>query len=279
MHKLLPFTSSKMVNIDLTYPFDENTVYWPTEQLGKFKFTSKHAEVNTSFETYYEANRFSAAEHGGTHLDAPRHFVHGKLGVADISLEKLIGRLFLVDVSSEVDKNKDFLIMQEHIEQAETSLKRKVDDHIVLFYTGFSKHYPDLNKYLGTNTTNTSMLRFPGLHPDAATWLTERRKVKSVGIDTASIDYGQSSKFLAHRILFSHNVPAFENVNLKEITKLKSVNKVMIYALPMMIKNGSGAPLRIVASYDDDTTQVSQGVRLGVSIWVFLLLVFLQLQC
>lgn len=134
---LLPFASSKMVNIDLTYPFDENTVYWPTEQkLRKFKFTSKHAEVNTSFETYYEANRFSAAEHGGTHLDAPRHFVHGKLGVANISLEKLIGRLFLVDVSLEVDKNKDFLIMPEHIEQAETSLKRKVDDHIVLFYTG-----------------------------------------------------------------------------------------------------------------------------------------------
>lgn len=52
----------------------------------------------------------------------------------------------------------------------------------------------------------------------------------------------------------------------------------MIYALPMMIKDGSGAPLRIVASYDDDTTEVSQGVRLGVSIWALLLLVFLQLQ-
>ncbi len=55
-------------------------------------------------------------------------------------------------------------------------------------------------------------LHFPGLHQDAATWLVEQRKVKAVGIDTASIDYGQSTGFEAHRVLCGRNIPVFENL-------------------------------------------------------------------
>ena len=56
-------------------------------------------------------------------------------------------------------------------------------------------------------------LHFPGLDPDAARWLAETRQVKAVGLDTASIDYGQSTLFEAHRILYEHNIPAFENLD------------------------------------------------------------------
>jgi kynurenine formamidase len=55
-------------------------------------------------------------------------------------------------------------------------------------------------------------LHFPGLHPDAAKWLAETRKVKAVGLDTASIDYGQSTLYESHRILYDRNIPAFENL-------------------------------------------------------------------
>ena len=46
------------------------------------------------------------------------------------------------------------------------------------FLTGWSSKWPDLNEYFGTNTTNTSILHFPGLHPDAAKWLVNNRKVE-----------------------------------------------------------------------------------------------------
>jgi kynurenine formamidase len=86
-------------------------------------------------------------------------------------------------------------------------------------------------------------LHFPGIDSTAATWLI-KRKVKAVGIDTPSIDYGQSTDFMTHRLLFAEGIPAFENVtSLDQLPPTGS----MVVALPMKIKNGSGGPLRVVA--------------------------------
>jgi kynurenine formamidase len=119
---------------------------------------------------------------------------------------------------------------------------------IVLLRTGFGKFYPDRKKYLGTQERGAeavAKLHFPGLHPDAARWLITKRSIKAIGLDTASIDYGQSTLFESHRILFEKNIPALENVaNLDRLP----VKRFTIIALPMKIKGGSGGPLRIVAS-------------------------------
>jgi len=50
--------------------------------------------------------------------------------------------------------------------------------------------------------------------------------------------------FESHQILFEKNVPAFENV--ANLTELPATG-AWVFALPMKIKGGSGAPLRIVA--------------------------------
>ena len=67
---------------------------------------------------------------------------------------------------------------------------------------------------------------------------------KNPDYHTASIDYGQSSLFESHRILFAKNIPAFENV--AALDQLPPTGAYII-ALPMKIKGGSGGPLRIVA--------------------------------
>lgn len=87
-------------------------------------------------------------------------------------------------------------------------------------------------------------MHFPGLHPDAARWLVKERSIKAVGLDTASIDYGQSTLFESHCLLMEKNTPAFENV--AALDKLPATGAYVI-ALPMKIKGGSGGPLRIVA--------------------------------
>ena len=87
-------------------------------------------------------------------------------------------------------------------------------------------------------------MHFPGLHQDAAKWLIENRKIKAIGLDTQSIDYGQSIFFETHRILCNYNIPFFENVaNLDKFPMSGS----SVIALPMKIKEGSGAPLRLIA--------------------------------
>ena len=70
------------------------------------------------------------------------------------------------------------------------------------------------------------------------------RPVKAIGIDTASIDYGQSTLYESHRILYDSNIPAFENMTALERLPARGAN---VIALPMKIAGGSGAPLRAIA--------------------------------
>ena len=91
-------------------------------------------------------------------------------------------------------------------------------------------------------------LHFPGLHPEAAKWLVENRKINAVGIDTASIDHGQSTHFETHQALCTHNVPGFENVANLDLLPAEGA---LVMALPMKIAGGSGGPLRIVAWVGD----------------------------
>jgi kynurenine formamidase len=115
--------------------------------------------------------------------------------------------------------------------------------------TGFGRHYPDRKKYLGTDERGAdavAKLHFPGLHAEAARWLIQNRSIKSVGLDTASVDYGQSTLFESHRILSERNIPAFENVaNLDQLP----AKGFTVIALPMKIQDGSGGPLRIIAIF------------------------------
>jgi kynurenine formamidase len=92
-------------------------------------------------------------------------------------------------------------------------------------------------------------LHFPGISPEAATWLVKTKKAKAVGLDTPSLDYGQSKDFMTHRILLGANIPGFENVANLDQLPYKGFE---IIALPMKIGGGSGAPLRIAASILED---------------------------
>lgn len=230
--------------VDLTYPFDENTIYWPTEK--DFNLKSEFRGM-TDKGYYYEANRFDGAEHGGTHLDAPVHFAQGMHSVDEIPIQQLVGPGYLVDVTEKALKNPDYQIFVEDLLEWEKKHGKIPQDSIVLLRTGYGKFWPDRVKYMGTSDRGKEAvknLHFPGLHPGAARWLVENRKIKAVGIDTPSIDFGQSENFLTHQTLFKGNVPAMENV--ASLEKLPQRDFILI-ALPMKIAGGSGAPTRIIA--------------------------------
>ena len=231
--------------IDLSYAFDATTVYWPTAE--PFQLETDF-EGTTAQGYFYSAYRYRAAEHGGTHLDAPVHFAKGRRSVDQIPLEQLMGPGVLIDVTRQCATNADYLIGISDIQNWEKRYGRIPAGSIVLLRTGFGKYYPDRKKYLGTDERGAGAvpkLHFPGLDPKAATWLTQNRSIKAIGLDTASIDFGQSTLFESHRILFDKNIPAFENVaNLDQLP----VKGFSIVALPMKIKGGSGGPLRIVAT-------------------------------
>ena len=231
--------------IDLTYPFDSKTIYWPTDTQG-FKLDTV-AFGHTENDYFYSAFSFCSAEHGGTHLDAPIHFAEGRKTVDALAPEQLIGKAVVVDVSDRALKDADYLVSKQDLMNWEAEHGTLPDASILLLRTGYGQFWGDRQRYLGTSLTGPEAipsLHFPGLDPAAADWLTKSRNIKAVGLDTPSIDYGQSSLFETHRILFAGNIPAFENLaNLEKIP----VSGAWIFALPMSIAGGSGAPLRAVA--------------------------------
>ncbi|KAI8480407.1 hypothetical protein Bbelb_418650 [Branchiostoma belcheri] len=170
-------------------------------------------------------------------MDAPVHFND------DIPVERLMGPAAVVDVSPKAAADADYLVTTEDFQLWEEKHGKIPDGCLLFVKTGWGKFWPDEFLYLGTDTRNTSLLHFPGLHPDGARWLVQNRGMHAVGIDTASIDYGLSTVYEAHQALFGNNIPMFENVaNLDQLPAVGSV----VFALPMKIRGGSGGPARIV---------------------------------
>jgi kynurenine formamidase len=229
--------------VDLTHSFGPDTVVWPTEQ--DFKLILQHAE-DTEGGYYYASNRMEMPEHGGTHIDAPIHFSKGKQTLDQIPVERLIGVGIRLDLTEQCARDRDYLVAISDIERWEAEHDRIPNDSIVLLNTGYAKFWPSRKDYLGTELRGQEGVRalhFPGLHPEAAAWLVRERQVKAVGIDTASIDYGQSTKFETHVALLSHNVPVFENLADLHDLPDRGFN---VIALPMKIAGGTGGPLRII---------------------------------
>ncbi|GIW94759.1 MAG: cyclase [Pirellulaceae bacterium] len=230
--------------VDLAHPFDDQTIYWPTET-GFQLLRGPAGRTEKGY--FYSANRFAAPEHGGTHIDAPIHFFEGRQTVDQVPLGRLLGEAAVVDVTEKARRDRDYQISVADLRGWEERHGRSLDGRIVLLRTGWARFWPDRERYLGTAKRGAEALaelHFPGLAPAAARWLVENRAVKAVGIDTASIDFGPSDRFEAHVTLFEHNVPVFENV--ADMSELPESGAVVI-ALPMKIAAGSGGPLRIVA--------------------------------
>lgn len=230
--------------VDLSHGFSEKTVYWPTAK--PFSLDVVSAE-RTPAGFYYAANDFTTSEHGGTHLDAPRHFAEGRHTTDQVPLDDLIGPAVVVDVEAKARENADYRLDRAALEEWERTHGRIPDRSIVLVRTGWSSRWPDKARYLGTTKTGTAgvaELHFPGIDSSAARWLAAERRVRAVGIDTPSIDYGQSKTFDTHVALLGENIPAFENV--AALDRLPPTGAFVV-ALPMKIEGGSGGPLRIVA--------------------------------
>jgi kynurenine formamidase len=241
-----PFSSGHWV--DLSYSFSGKTPYWPTAESFVLD-TAFEGITETGY--YYSAYNFKAAEHGGTHMDAPVHFAQGKWTTDAVPLENLTGSAVMVDISAQCAANRDYQLVVADLEAWEKSHGTIPDGAILIIKTGFGKFYPDAEKYMGTaerGPAAVAKLHFPGIHPDAAQWLVKNRKVKAVGLDTPSLDFGQTADFKTHQVLNGSNICGFENMaNLEALP----VSGAYIVALPMKIEGGSGAPLRVIAWVED----------------------------
>jgi len=228
--------------IDLTYSFDEHTIYWPTAKPFHLDIVSA---AKTAGGFWYAANNVCLAEHGGTHMDAPIHFSEGKRAADEVPVQQLIGPAAVIDVHEQVNKDADYRLTVDDIRAWEKKYGRLPKGAIVLMFSGWGERWPDKKRVLGTDKPgDTENLHFPGFSREAADFLVSQREIDAVGIDTPSIDYGQSQDFIVHQIINGANKPGLENI--ANLEKLPAKGATLI-ALPMKIAKGSGGPARIIA--------------------------------
>ncbi len=229
--------------VDLTHPFNADTLYWPTSPGGFELRELAHGHTEGGY--FYAANAFCAPEHGGTHLDAPIHFHEDGQTTDQIPLERLIGPAIVIDVSARADADSDYRLTPEDVLEFESRHGTIAPGTLVLLRTGWSRHWGDRGAYFGDDTPgDASNLSFPSYGEEAARLLVEERGVATLGVDVASIDPGRSTDFMVHRIAAASNVPGLEN--LTNLDRLPATGALVI-ALPMTIEGGSGGPVRVVA--------------------------------
>lgn len=229
--------------VDLTHPFNAQTLFWPTSP-STFQLQVL-AQGQTEGGYFYAANAFCTPEHGGTHLDAPIHFAEDRHTTDQVPLTQLMGPAVVIDITAQAANDSDYRLTREDVLAFEEAHGTIAPGTIVLLRTDWSQRWPDRLRYLGDDTPgDASRLHFPSFGAEAARLLVEERQVGVLGADVASIDYGQSTDFMVHRIAAARNVPGLEN--LTNLARLPATGATVI-ALPMHIEGGSGGPVRVIA--------------------------------
>lgn len=239
------FAATKSAFIDLTFPFSEESIYWPTDKPFTPTVVFKGKADGGS---WYASNQYAASEHGGTHADAPIHFFEQGRTIGEIPLQEWIGPAAKIDVTQKALANRDYQLTVEDILAWEEKHDRIPLGAWVIMQSGIDgRFYPDRKEVLGTEKNGkeaVAELHFPGFSAEAVAFLLAKRTITGIAIDTPSIDPGTSKDFKVHRELCEAQKLALENIaNLEKIPE----SGAMLYVIPMFIKDGTGAPARVFA--------------------------------
>jgi kynurenine formamidase len=193
-------------------------------------------------------NTIRLGEHTGTHFDAPIHWITGRDLPANatdtIPPERFIGPACVIDVSQKVQRDPDFLLTVEGIEQWERTHGRVPPRAWVLLRTGWSARQ-DAKAFLNVAEDGPHS---PGFDAAASRFLARDRDVLGVGVETIGTDAGQAGRFDPpfpnHNTM--HGAGKFGLASLCNLDQLPPTGAVVI-AAPLKLVNGSGSPLRVLA--------------------------------
>ncbi len=216
--------------VDLTHTLSPNIPHWDPEPC--FRTTTLIDYKDCTPPNLFRVQKIETKGGAGTHIDAPAHcFPDGKT-VDVLSLENLITDCVVIHIN---DAKENTLISKEVVEEFEKKYNKITPNTFVIFHTGWDQYWNNPVKYRND-------LKFPSLGEDTAKLLLERN-IAGIGIDTLSPDAG-GGDFPVHRMLLGAGKYIVENVaNARDLP----VNGMKITISPMKIKDGTEAPIRLIA--------------------------------
>jgi kynurenine formamidase len=200
--------------------------------------------VYTVEQAGFAANVLTIAEHTGTHVDAPAHFVAGGDTVDRVAVDALFLRPFKkLDLTPE-GLGPAQLVTAEHLVAAqERAGFALAPGDVAVLELGWDRHLPGGEEPKDPSWWGRNQ---PGLAPDACRLLVDAG-VAAVASDTAAADvaiedgtiasgHGHSDYFLPRGILIVEGLHGLADVPATGL----------IAALPLKIAGGTGSPLRVV---------------------------------
>jgi arylformamidase len=175
-------------------------------------------------------SRITLGTHTGTHVDSQKHFITNGVGIEKESLSKFIGEAVVMDFSN---KTRGDGITSYDLDNYSSLI---VPNDIILLYTGTSDYwYDDYMDKVGK--------KFTYLDPSATKWILSH-KIKSVGIDTFSVEKYGSKEALIHKKLLGSGIGIIENLNsnLRQFVG----RRVFLVCLPLALKELDGSPARAI---------------------------------
>lgn len=193
-------------------------------------------------------NWLEIGEHVGTHFDAPCHWVtgKGKACVDDLDAKQFVGPAAVIDVTAEVTKSADYVLLPQTILEWEKTNERIPAGAWVILRTGWGGRGADAKAFFNAGPDGSP--HYPGFGEDSAQFLTTERDILGVGTEAVGTDAAVGAQadppFPNHSIM--HGAGKFGLTQLANVDRLPATGAVII-AAPLKIQRGSGSPVRVIA--------------------------------
>lgn len=200
-----------MVYIDLTRSFPEPACTYPGDCIPECCRTERDG---------YRVSVLVASSHSGTHIDPPAHYIEDGLTIDQIPPETFIGPVTIIDLGNrrsaiDADDIRPFLVAERLI--------------IRTGYTGVTEFDP-CYAYLSQEAAD----------------LVAASGIRVIGIDTPSIEEYMGTGDV-HRRILGAGIPVIEYLDLSAV----SAGEFYMIALPLKIKDGDGAPARVIIQTEE----------------------------
>ncbi len=190
-------------------------------------------------ESGYQMFHVSYDEHSGTHIDAPLHFTADGTSVDELPAESLICPLCIVDISAKARDDANATLEIEDIETWISTHGPIPAGACVTMHSGWAARLGDAS----FRNDAAGNLAFPGFSKAAAAFLIELGVV-AIGVDTLSLDPGNSQDFGAHYTWLPSGRYGIEA--LANLDRLPPAGATIFVGAPRF-QGGTGGPARVMA--------------------------------
>lgn len=201
--------------IDISLAVSKNIPVWPGSPAPDVRLYQSMSEGSPS-----NNSMLSMELHGGTHFDAPLHFLPQGKSSDTSDLMSFLGVCYVADVSG------SRVISDETLENAAIPNTERL-----LIKTGNSALYAE-KQFSKT---------YAALDESAARWIL-KRNMRLVGFDYLSIECFENDGFSVHKLLLQHDVIILEGLNLHEVVP----GVYTLLALPLRLQGTEAAPVRAI---------------------------------